>query len=179
MITIQVQSHHNTMLPYSAFRRQFACVNPILNLHKLAASDLTINLACATLPCSSVVYGNQVRRRKHMDYSIQLERDLEDELDHCQSRYALFQEMANIATSQMSDLETKEQSLISDLKRLRRARTLFSPDSTRPLHQDESYYTPRPQDLQEQAATNFVGSRESVRSASSSVTTTQETLWPD
>lgn len=96
-----------------------------------------------------------------MDYSVQLERALEDELRQCESRYALFQELANIATSQMSYLETRGQSLASDLKRLREARILFSPDSPRPLHQHE-YYTTGVEKTQEQSTTDFVESREPV-----------------
>jgi hypothetical protein len=114
-----------------------------------------------------------------MNFDIQLQRDLESELRQCQSRYALLQEMANIATSEMTDLEKREQAVSSALQRLHEAQALFSPDSTRLQYQDEYYYTPESGDLQEQSTTDFVESRELVQTMSSVANATQSTLWPE
>ena len=56
----------------------------------------------------------------------QYERYLEDELAHCDTRYALCQEMAWVAASEMTELENRQQHLVAQLERLREACRLLS-----------------------------------------------------
>lgn len=62
-----------------------------------------------------------------MDYSEQCEQYIEKELAHCDSRYAFYQEMAWFATSEMTELERRQEKLFADLERLRESRELYLP----------------------------------------------------
>lgn len=61
-----------------------------------------------------------------MNYSLEYEQYLEKELARCDSLHAFCQEIAGLATSEMTALEHRQQQLLTDLERLREARKLFS-----------------------------------------------------
>ena len=82
-----------------------------------------------------------------MDDLTRYERYLEKELAHCDSRYALCQEMAGLTASEMTALEHRQEHLLADLERLREARKLFSPRKSLPNYD----YTPSQVNAQERA----------------------------
>jgi hypothetical protein len=59
-----------------------------------------------------------------MDDLARCEHYIEQELAHCDSCHALCQEMVWIATSEITELERRQQQLIAQLERLREARRL-------------------------------------------------------
>jgi len=61
-----------------------------------------------------------------MDYSVEYEQYLREELDYCDSRCALCQELASLALSEMTELQRRQEQLLADLERLRQIRRLFS-----------------------------------------------------
>jgi len=82
-----------------------------------------------------------------MTYSEEYEQYLEQELFHCQRRYAFCQEVSSLANSEMTDLEHREQKLMVDLQRLREVRELFSKDK---LMLTPIYFTRTNIDMQEE-----------------------------
>ena len=57
---------------------------------------------------------------------------LENELSRCDLLHALCQEMAGLATSEMTRLEYRQEQLFIDLERLREIREQFTPVSSFP-----------------------------------------------
>jgi hypothetical protein len=56
-----------------------------------------------------------------MNYSARYEQYLKQELDRCDSLHAFCQEIAWLATSEMTALELRQQQLLADLERLHEA----------------------------------------------------------
>ena len=77
-----------------------------------------------------------------MDLIADYEQILEDELLLCQSQYALYQEIAWQATSEMTRWQEREEKLASDLARLREARQLFSQQPGAAHQSSKVHYTP-------------------------------------
>ena len=61
-----------------------------------------------------------------MSYSDEYEQYLQDELARCDSRHAFCQEIAGLASSEMTALEYRQQQLLAHLRRLRESRELYS-----------------------------------------------------
>ena len=83
-----------------------------------------------------------------MSYSEEYEHYLEKEVARCDSLYAFCQEIAWHATSEMTELEHRQEDLLADLKCLRESRELYSLPVP-PLNYD---YTPNQLSIQETAS---------------------------
>jgi hypothetical protein len=113
-----------------------------------------------------------------MDYSEDYERYLEEQLLLCQRYYAFCQEIASQATSEMTELEQKEQKLGSDLARLREAREIYCHKQVSQLTV-ERYYTPNRSHLQEEIFFDSASPDQQSYQRGRRIKAAQKALWPE
>lgn len=84
-----------------------------------------------------------------MNLSDELEHYLEEELHHCQSCYAICQELDWLLKSEMTDLEQRELELLSTLERLHETRRFFQQPEVYYHLTPNGHYTPEHDFMQE------------------------------